>query len=47
MVGVVRRRRHRREQRLDERPEILGELGLRDADALERDGVVASALAKA
>ena len=27
--------------------EILGELGLRDADDLERDGVVASALAKA
>jgi hypothetical protein len=27
--------------------EILGELGLGDADALERDGVVASLLAKA
>jgi crotonobetainyl-CoA:carnitine CoA-transferase CaiB-like acyl-CoA transferase len=27
--------------------QILGELGVRDADALERDGVVASALAKA
>ena len=27
--------------------EILGELGVRDADALERDGVVASALTKA